>query len=116
MALDITISSVEGISIFSFKGKFMTDTDGEQVTRALSESKLTENPTHIIFDFGQLSHINSSGINYIIRTLTRTRVNNRDLLLTSVTGNVKKIFEIAKIDEIFTIYDSVSNAINHFKK
>ena len=39
-----------------------------------------------------------------------------ELILTNINGNVKKIFEIAKLDEIYTIYDNKEEAINHFKE
>ncbi|MEY3437613.1 MAG: hypothetical protein RL265_198 [Bacteroidota bacterium] len=114
MSLEFNISSDNGISIVSFKGKIVSD---EHLVLLQKEiSALNEpNAMNLIFDFGQLTHINSSGINFIIRSLTRSRIINRDLVLTSITGNVKTIFEIAKITEIFSIYATVSEAINHFK-
>ena len=114
MSLEFNISSNNGISIVSFKGKIVSD---EQLV--LLQKEITDlnevNAMNLIFDFGQLTHINSSGLNFIIRSLTRSRIINRDLVLTSITGNVKKIFEIAKLTEIFSIYTTVSEAINHFK-
>ena len=114
MSLEFNISSNNGISIVSFKGKIVSD---EQLVLLQKEiNGLNEvNAMNLIFDFGQLTHINSSGLNFIIRSLTRSRIINRDLVLTSITGNVKKIFEIAKLTEIFSIYTTVSEAINHFK-
>ena len=58
----------------------------------------------------------STGIGFLVRTLTRSRVNNGELVLCGVKGNVEKLFEIAKINEIFTIYTNVSEAKQHFNK
>lgn len=114
MSLEFNISSSNGISIVSFKGKILSDSDIERLYKEIHTDSSPEK-MNLIFDFTELTHINSTGINFIIRSLTRSRVNNRDLVLTSITGNVKTLFEIAKINGIFSIYSTVSDAINHFK-
>jgi anti-anti-sigma regulatory factor len=50
-----------------------------------------------------------------MRTLTKARIMNGDLALIHLNGNVKKIFEIAKLDEVYTIYTEEEKAIKHFK-
>lgn len=114
MSLAFQISSNNGISIISFKGKIISDADIDRLSLEIVNHQAVE-VTHLIFDFEDLTHINSSGINFIIRSLTRSRINNRDLVLSAIKGNVKTLFEIAKMNEIITIYPSISEAINHFK-
>ncbi|MEN9998894.1 MAG: hypothetical protein RI922_1884 [Bacteroidota bacterium] len=112
MSLDFKISTADAVTVVSFKGKIISDADIQNLLAELEDSKLAVNR---VFDFSELTHINSSGINFIIKSLTKTRINSGDLVLCSVGGTVKTLFEMAKIDDIFTIYDSVSDAINHFK-
>lgn len=112
MSLDYKISSVDAVTIVSFKGKIISDADIQQLLADLANPKLGANR---VFDFHELTHINSSGINFIIKSLTKTRINNGDLVLCSVVGTVKTLFEMAKIDDIFSIYETASDAINHFK-
>lgn len=115
MSLDFKIAIQDGIAVVSFKGKILTDSHLELLNTEIG-TKTLEKTTNWIFDFDQLTHINSSGINFIIRSLTRSRINCGDLVLCSVKGNVKTLFEIGKINEIFSIYSSTSDAINHFKQ
>lgn len=115
MSLNFNISSIDGISIISFDGKIITEADLEKLNAEIGKNN-TDLNTNLVFDFAKLSHINSSGINFIIRSLTRSRINNGDLVLCSILGNVKTLFEMAKINEIFSIYSDVSEAINHFKQ
>lgn len=115
MSFDFNMSTISGISIVSFKGKIISDGNIEKLNQEIGV-KTIESSTNWIFDFSELSHINSSGINFIIRSLTRSRINNGDLVLCSITGNVKTIFEIAKINEIFSIYSNVSDAVDNFNK
>jgi anti-anti-sigma factor len=115
MSLTFNITSIDGISIVSFEGKIITELDIEQLNTTISGSSRNIE-VNLVFDFGKLTHINSSGINFIIRSLTRSRINNGDLVLCSILGNVKTLFEMAKVNEIFSIYTDVSEAINHFKQ
>lgn len=115
MGLIFNISSNKGISIVSFEGKIISQSDIDELNVKIGNAG-TELHTNLIFDFGKLTHINSTGINFIIRSLTRSRINNGDLVLCSIIGNVKTLFEIAKVNEIFSIYEDVSEAINHFKQ
>ena len=114
MSLEYSIKQEQGLTIVSFSGKIMSSNDIEQLNEYFN-SLTPENITHTIFDLESLSHINSSGINFIIRMLTKLRINSVELVLCNVIGNVKSLFEIAKINTIFTVYDSVAKAINHFK-
>lgn len=115
MGLLFNITSNDGISIVSFEGRIITETDIEQLNAKIGATA-SDLHTNLVFDFSKLTHINSTGINFIIRSLTRSRVNNGDLVLCSIIGNVKTLFEIAKVNEIFSIYSDVSEAINHFKQ
>ena len=112
MSLDFKISTADAVTVVSFKGKIISDADIQHLLTELEDSKLAANR---VFDFRELTHINSSGINFIIKSLTKTRINSGDLVLCSVGGTVKTLFEMAKIDDIFSIYETVSDAINHFK-
>ena len=50
-----------------------------------------------------------------MKILTKTRVNNGDLIFCGVNGNVENLFKIAKLNGIYTIFDSLEEAVNHFK-
>ncbi len=101
-------------SIVSLKGKITTDIDIEIIS--IEVSKLIENNKYrLIFNTENLNYINSSGINFFMRTLTKTRIHNGDLIFYGVVGNVDNLFKIAKINKIYTIYSSQEEALNHFK-
>ncbi len=114
MSLTYNIKSEDGITIVSFDGKIISSGDTETIAAYFNQLD-SKQITNTIFDFDSLSHINSSGINFMIRTLTKLRINNSELVLCNVAGNVRSLFEIAKIDTIFSVFDSKTEAINHFK-
>ena len=96
--------------IFSFSGRInkpdITDPALVQLTDYLDNNK-----NLILFDLSKLEYINSSGLNFFIRTLTRVRNVGGELILCGVNGDVEKLFLISKLNEIFTICSSVEEGI-----
>lgn len=115
MSLVYSIVVQDDVSVVSFSGRIISETDLDALGRDIFSEERSEK-VNWVYDLTDLSHINSTGINFIIRSLTRSRVNNGDLVIAAVSGNVKTLFEIAKIHEIITIYPEISDAINHFNK
>lgn len=115
MSLAYSIVIHKNVSVVSFSGRIISESDIELLSNELF-SEMRDRCSNWVYDLAELSHINSTGINFIIRSLTRSRVNNGDLVIAAISGNVKTLFEIAKIHEIITIYPEVSDALNHFNK
>lgn len=115
--LDLTYSIEinDPVIIYSFKGKIITETDYEALEQEVF-TKLNQNYYRIVFDLFDLTHTNSSGISFFMRTLTKSRIMGGELVLAGISGNVEKIFQIAKLNEVYTMYDSTEEAINHFKQ
>lgn len=115
MNLSYEIEIDDPVITFTLSGKITTETDFDELETEVF-NHLNQNYYRVIFDIENLTHTNSSGIGFFMRTLTKTRIMGGELILTNINGNVKKIFEIAKLDEIYTIYDNKEEAINHFKE
>lgn len=114
MNFSYEIKSQENVTILSLKGKIMTDEDLIEISKEII--KLIEKGLcNLVFDLKELNYINSTGINLFMRTLTKARVNNGDLIFSNVIGTVSDLFKIAKLNEIYTIYSSQDEAVNHFK-
>jgi anti-sigma B factor antagonist len=113
--LQFDINFLDSIVTYALKGKITKENDFEELEREVFEN-LNKNFYRIIFDLSELTHTNSSGIGFFMRTLTKARIMNGDLALIHLNGNVKKIFEIAKLDEVYTIYTEEEKAIKHFKQ
>lgn len=116
MNLNFDISQIDKETIvFSLNGKIISENDFESLQIEVYDT-IGKNIKNIIFDLNNLSHMNSLGIGFLMRTLTKSRIINGDLILCNVKGNVKKIFEISKLDEIYTICSSQMEAINFFNQ
>jgi len=114
VSLTFDVHIEDPVIVYSLKGKITTETDYHELEREVFNN-LNKNYYRIVFDLEGLTHTNSSGIGFIMRTLTKARIMNGELILARIEGNVRKIFEIAKLTEVYTIYPTVEQAINHFK-
>lgn len=114
MNLQYEVHIKDPVIVYALKGKITTEEDYGDLEKEVFKN-LNQNYYRIVFDLSELTHTNSSGIGFFMRTLTKTRIMNGDLFLAAIEGNVKKIFEIAKLNEVYTIHPTVEQAINHFK-
>lgn len=113
MNLRYNISIQDPVVVISFHGKMISDPDYQTLEQEVFQL-LNKNYYRLVFDLNELTHTNSSGIAFFMRTLTKSRIMNGDLILANVKGNVEKIFQIAKLNEIYTIYPSSEEAVAHF--
>ena len=111
MSFSYKIKSISGLTIIELEGKMLSDIDIELIKK---EVEVLDN-FRIIVDMLKLSHINSTGIAFLIGTLTKSRVNNGDTVLINSNKGITRIIEISRLNQIFSIYDSLDEGINHYK-
>jgi anti-sigma B factor antagonist len=92
-------------------GKILSDEDADR----LSEHIDSLSNWKVIFDLTDLKHINSSGISIFVKTMTKCRINEGDLVIANPNNNIFQLFEITKMNEVFSIHDSKEAALNQFK-
>lgn len=104
----------EGVLIFSLEGKLIEEGSIKQMLSDI-ESQLAQVEGKLILNIEKLKHINSVGINFFIKTLTKARVNNGDMILNGAKGDVLTVLKISKMDEVFTMTDKLEDALIIFK-
>ena len=112
--LQFEIDIQDPVIIYSLKGRITSEIDYETLEREVF-NHLNQNYFRVVFDLEELTHTNSMGIGFFMRTLTKSRIMGGELVLCNIQGNVEKIFNISKLDEIYTICENQTEAINHFK-
>ena len=112
MSFSLNHHNLEQLLVLEMSGKILSDGDLEIAKTSLD--KITN--WNIIMDLSNLTHSNSSGIAFMVKTLTRSRINNGDVAMVKPNAQLAKLFEITKMHEVFNIYDSLEEAKNHFNK
>ena len=75
-------------------------------TQASNGSKKT-----IILDFSDLDYMNSSGIGLIVTLLIRANRHNQRVSAVGLDDHYKQIFELTRLDEAISIYNSEAEAL-----
>lgn len=114
MSFSYKVINKKELVVFSLKGKIQTSEETVEITHSL-EQKLTENKKSFFYDLSQLEYVTSSGLNFLVRSLTKIRNVGGEIVLCGVNGHVEKLLKISKLNEIFTIYPSVEEGLNKFQ-
>ncbi|MEI8116311.1 MAG: STAS domain-containing protein [Flavobacteriia bacterium] len=99
-------------SVLSFDGKLMSDAD--LVDAQILLNSITN--WNVVLDLAKLSYVNSSGIAFFIRVLTRARLNQGDVVVLNVNEQLTKIFELTKINQVFNMANTEMEVKAYFKK
>jgi anti-sigma B factor antagonist len=68
-------------------------------------------PSRVVVDLGQVSYMDSSGVATLVEALQVARRSSTSLVVCSLNDRVRSIFEIARLDSVFTIAADVESAL-----
>jgi anti-sigma B factor antagonist len=69
-------------------------------------------PRDLIIDMSNVSYIDSSGLAALIEAMQKVEKYGGKFALAALQQNVKPIFEIARLDQVFRIYPDVGSAVS----
>ena len=99
-------------SMLSFEGKLMSHADLADANELLK----TLTNWNVVLDLANLSYVNSSGIAFFVKVLTRARLNQGDVVVLNVNDQLTKIFELTKINQVFHMANTLMEVKAYFKK
>ena len=109
-AFDLEVSMHQDDPVFHLHGRLMDQQQADRLMAALDEELKAGHKT-VILDMGELQYMNSTGLNILINVLTRTRNAGGDTLIAAVSHSVRQLFVVTKLDTVFTITDTVDEAV-----
>jgi anti-sigma B factor antagonist len=69
---------------------------------------------NIIVDFSQATYINSGGLRCLLTGCKRARNMGGDIVLCCLKTRIAEIFYLVGLDQVFSIYATRKEAIDHF--
>ncbi|SHE56287.1 anti-sigma F factor antagonist [Clostridium fallax] len=84
----------------------------EEVRIKIDDRIDRDNFKNLIMDFSGVSFMDSSGIGVVIGRYKKVESREGKVLITSLTKNVKRIFELSGIFKIINTYNNVEEAIS----
>lgn len=65
----------------------------------------------ILVDLSGVGYIDSSGVASLVESFQAARKAGTDLVLVSVSDGAKRVLQLARLDKVFTICDSLDDGI-----
>ncbi len=88
--------------------------DNSPELTTLCEKIIKGGVLNIIVNFSKVSYIDSSGLATLVAMLKKLKGHKGQLKISNVSGKVKGLFEITKLDKLFTLYGSEEEAVKSF--
>lgn len=68
-------------------------------------------PERILINLRDVPYMDSSGIASLVKMLSRTRKSGATLLLCAMNDRVRSLFEITRLDSVFSIFGTEEEAL-----
>lgn len=106
MKLTYNTSKDDKAHYLFIEGDLIGDEVGPKLVEIVSDA-IQEGERTFVIDLSEVRYISSSGIGLLITILTKMRNVGGEVYLTAPSEHVKKLLIITKLNNIFTVYDSV---------
>jgi anti-sigma B factor antagonist len=103
------ISEQQGASVVAFTGE--VDLESSPAAREIL-LKCLESTSKVIVDLSKVSYIDSSGVASLVEALQAAKKNGSQFALAAVSEPTRRVLELARLDKVFTLYDSVDEGLN----
>ena len=110
--MQIKEKKADEVTILELSGEIDINTSPE--VRKAFDHLLKEQRKKILLNFSQVSYIDSSGLATLVEMLQRLKRFGGLLRLSNVSEKVKGLFEITKLDRLFSIFPSEEEAVKDF--
>jgi len=107
--LSIGVVDRDGATVLEVQGD--VDLAKSPDLREAIRAALDTGPSKLVVDLGGVSYMDSSGVATLVEALKRSKNSGASMVLCSLAPPVMSIFEIARLDQVFVVADSVDEAI-----
>lgn len=101
---------LEGFTLLLVEGVIKLGESAQFFAQTL-ERALADDESDVIVDFSKINYIDSTGIGELVGYLGRFRDRSRKLILVNPSERILKLLHVARLAELFPIYDTVDAAM-----
>ncbi len=104
------VDEVDGVALISLQGRL--DADSSPILRAELKKVVERGLDRLVLDFSDLEFMDSTGIEAVLYGLRIMLGREGDIRIAAPPPPVRALFELARLDKVFRIFDSVAQARN----
>jgi len=102
-----------GVTYVKLEGKL--DVDSELFLKKKMNALIEKNKYKLIFDFKDVTYINSFGLGVLTNLWRVVKRKNGNLKLINLQPKILRLFQLTWLTKIFEIYDSKEEALKSFE-
>jgi anti-sigma B factor antagonist len=112
VSLSLEIRRIGDITIVTCTGRIVAGEESETLQQAISRA-LPDEP-FVVLNAHAVHYVDSGGAGMLVRLLNRTRTAGGDLKLCQISDRVAEVLRITRLDKVFEVLASESDAIAAF--
>lgn len=113
MALRIDAKESDGVMVLTLAGRVTLGDESNQLRTKIKEV-LAQGKKRLVLDLGEVSYIDSAGLGTLVAAYTSARNEGGEIRLAGVTKKFNELLNITKLVTIFSVHDSVADALKSF--
>ena len=105
----------EDYTIINLIGNLITDEQLRTISHEVNTLIESKNNCFII-NLAKVKYMNSTGLNLLIKILTKSRNAGGETIISEIPERIKKLILISKLNNVFSVIGSTEDAINILNK
>jgi anti-sigma B factor antagonist len=115
MSFTYTTEKIDDLIMIILRGRFIESGGNHGLIEEVKEI-LESQATDFIVDLSGLEYLNSVGINTLVKMVNAINRKGHRLAFVNVPDKIKELLEVIKLNSVFTILDSTSDAVKLMKQ
>ncbi|HSM05575.1 MAG TPA: STAS domain-containing protein [Longimicrobiales bacterium] len=107
--MGFSVTKQDGVTVVDVEGQLIVGNRQELKQRVLEE--LDAGERRFVVDFRDTGYIDSSGLGVLVSLSKKIREQGGELRLSGLNEDLRTLFELTKLDTLFRITDSKSEAL-----
>jgi anti-sigma B factor antagonist len=112
MSFTVRKDEATGVTIVGVDGQLIVGNRHDLKQKVLEALEAGE--TRFVIDFAATGYIDSSGLGVLVSLAKKVREAGGELRLAALNADLRTLFELTKLDNLFTIADSTEEAVAAF--
>lgn len=110
--MELKLERRESVAVCQVKGDLDASNFNELVD--LLGAEVAGGAPRIVLALAGMDYIDSSGLGALVKVLKKSRLAGGDTKLTGLRPELRKVFELTRLDKIFDICPDVDAAVSQF--
>lgn len=108
--MEISVENRDGVVVLMPSGD--VDLSSSRELQQSVKQAMEGKPSRVVVDLTNVPYMDSSGVATLVEAMQIARKQATKLVLCAMQSKVRSIFEIARLDRVFTIVDTIDQASN----